>query len=574
MLNIDIVKLDLITQIDKRLEDNIIERTNATLLKKLIRNAETVTEAMMIAELGTTYKRTGFHFDKRLEKIGDDIKYLKKNEELSFVNDKDKLTHKLIIGDNYDALQNLLITHRGKIDVIYIDPPYGKDDMGAFADTNYTNNITRDNLLSMLYPRLQIAKQLMCTHGVIFCSIDDKNQAYLKCLFDEVFGEQNFLGCIIQYKGNAQNDAKNIQKNHDYILVYINGRKYHNLNGKKKEITVLQDGKSFKKKVFIDEAGNFYYIGSGLVTGNASTLKERVTMGWSIYYNPITKDKIAIEDYNREIAKVSNNEDEVYTTRMDYINNGYIVIRPPKKNGKLGRWTWRCEEFNNRKDTILITDSLSVVQKVYVNPADITEIDGVKYYIKESLTENIKSICNFSSANGTSQLVEILSTNDFDNPKNVDLLKMLIKSYSNTDNPIILDFFAGSGTTGQAVLALNKEDGYDREFILCTNNEVTTNTPNGIAIDITSKRMKRIMSGECYGGSKDFMWLANNEVYGDNLEVFEIATVDSRAQSQHINPLTVIDETVYGIDKFKSVHEKINWLCNNFENTQKYIYKE
>lgn len=574
MLNIDIVKLDLITQIDKRLEDNIIEHTNATLLKKLIRNAETVTEAMMIAELGTTYKRTGFHFDKRLEKIGDDIKYLKKNEELSFVNDKDKLTHKLIIGDNYDALQNLLITHRGKIDVIYIDPPYGKDDMGAFADTNYTNNITRDNLLSMLYPRLQIAKQLMCTHGVIFCSIDDKNQAYLKCLFDEVFGEQNFLGCIIQYKGNAQNDAKNIQKNHDYILVYINGRKYHNLNGKKKEITVLQDGKSFKKKVFIDEAGNFYYIGSGLVTGNASTLKERVTMGWSIYYNPITKDKIAIEDYNREIAKVSNNEDEVYTTRMDYINNGYIVIRPPKKNGKLGRWTWRCEEFNNRKDTILITDSLSVVQKVYVNPADITEIDGVKYYIKESLTENIKSICNFSSANGTSQLVEILSTNDFDNPKNVDLLKMLIKSYSNTDNPIILDFFAGSGTTGQAVLALNKEDGYDREFILCTNNEVTTNTPNGIAIDITSKRMKRIMSGECYGGSKDFMWLANNEVYGDNLEVFEITTVDSRAQSQHINPLTVIDETVYGIDKFKSVHEKINWLCNNFENTQKYIYKE
>lgn len=574
MLNIDIVKLDLISQIDKRLEDNVIEPTNATLLKKLIQNAETVTEAMMIAELGTTYKRTGFHFDKRLEKMGNDIKYLKKNEELSFVNDNDKLTHKLIIGDNYDALQNLLITHRGKIDIIYIDPPYGKDDMGEFAETNYTNNITRDNLLSMLYPRLQLAKQLMCTHGVIFCSIDDKNQAYLKCLFDEVFGEQNFLGCIVQCKGNAQNDAKNIQKNHDYILAYINGRKYYTKNGQTKEIPVLQDGKIIKKKVFIDEKGKFYYNGSGLVTGNAPTLKERITMGWSIYYNPITKDKIAIEDYNREIAKVSNNEDEVYTTRMDYIKNGYIVIRPPKKNGKLGRWTWRCEEFNNKKDTILITDTLSVVQKVYVNPEDITEIDGVKYYINDALTENIKSVYNFSSANGTSQMVEILKTNDFDNPKNVDLLKMLIQSYRNTESPIILDFFAGSGTTGQAVLELNKEDGYDREFILCTNNEVTDKNPNGIAIDITSKRMKRIMSGECYGGSKDFTWLENNEGYGDNLEVFEIATVDSREQSQHKNPLTVIDETIYGVEKFKSVHEKIAWLCNNFENTQKYIDKE
>ena len=187
--NIQKVKDDLIAEIDKRIADKIIEKTNADLLKKLIISAETINEAIMIAELGTTYKRTGFHFDKRLEKMTDTIKYFKKNKKLSFIQDKNALTHKLIIGDNYDALLNQLIEYRGKIDVIYIDPPYGKDSMGEFAQTNYDNAITRDNLLSMLYPRLVLARQLLSDNGVIFCSIDDKNQAYVKGLFDEVDDE-------------------------------------------------------------------------------------------------------------------------------------------------------------------------------------------------------------------------------------------------------------------------------------------------------------------------------------------------------------------------------------------------
>ncbi len=85
---------------------------------------------------------------------------------MSFTQKEAKNTHKLIIGDNFDALQNLLISYKNKIDVIYIDPPYGKDDMGEFADTNYYNAITRDSLLSMLYPRLVLAKQLLSDEGV------------------------------------------------------------------------------------------------------------------------------------------------------------------------------------------------------------------------------------------------------------------------------------------------------------------------------------------------------------------------------------------------------------------------
>ena len=236
--NLEEFKKELIANIDGRVQNKIIEQANADLLKKLINQAETETEAINIAALGTTYKRTGFHFDKRLEKISNDIKYKVKNEKLSFVNDASRQTHELIIGDNYGALQNLLITYKGKIDVIYIDPPYGKDSMGEFAKTNYDNSITRDNLLSMLYSRLLLAKRLLSEDGVIFCSIDDKNQAYVKCLFDEVFGEENFIDSL-HWKRKKQPSflAKHTAKVMEYVLVYA--KSYNQL--KKLSIETLSD---------------------------------------------------------------------------------------------------------------------------------------------------------------------------------------------------------------------------------------------------------------------------------------------------------------------------------------------
>lgn len=194
------IKSSLIAELERRVEDKILERSNACLLRKLIANAESINEAIFIAQLGTTYKNTGLHYDKRLERQTNEIRYFKKNEELSFSDGIETVPHKLIIGDNYDALRNLLVQYRGLVDVVYIDPPYGKDSMGEFAKTNYTNSISRDNLLSMLYPRLKLAKELLSETGAIFCSIDDKNHAFVKCLMDEVFGESNFMGNIIWRK--------------------------------------------------------------------------------------------------------------------------------------------------------------------------------------------------------------------------------------------------------------------------------------------------------------------------------------------------------------------------------------
>ena len=559
-------KEELISEIERRVEDKIIEKTNADLIIKLINNSDSLSEAIAIAQLGTTYKRTGFHFDKRLEKMDNTIKYFRKNEELSFVNDSSRLTHKLIIGDNYDALLNLLIEYRNKIDVIYIDPPYGKDDMGDFAIVNYNNNITRDNLLSMLYPRLYLAKQLLSENGVIYCSMDNKNNSYVKCLFDEIFGEANYLGTIIQRKGNAQNDALNIQNNHDYIITYCKNRKYEG----SKEKPILRDGKIIKKEVSLDENGKYYYKGSGIVTGGqGGTLNKRKNLGYTIYYNKTTKDKIAIQDYNLSLAETSNDESLVYSTKNEYISKGYTIIRPPKKGSKLGAWTWSLEKFNREKDNIFITDNLSVVQKVYVDEKNIFNIDGKQYYIKDSLTKNINSVIDFNSGSGTTQLKEVMTEKDFDNPKNVELIKFLVEIYRGTDNPTVLDFFAGSGTTGQAVLSLNRDDDGLRKCILVTSNEITDKTPNGVPYDVTTKRLKRIMSGECYDGNTKFDWIKNNEPYGDNLDVFEIDKVANFESSENKTPFDVIDETLYGLNKFNSVKKKIEWVCNNFEHTQK-----
>lgn len=140
-----------------------------------------------------------------------------------------------------------------------------------------------------------------------------------------------------------------------------------------------------------------------------------------------------------------------------------------------------------------------------------------------------------------------------------------LESSTQTESEIILDFFAGSGTTAHAVMELNREDGGNRKAILVTNNEKTELNPNGIAYDVTTKRLKRIMSGECYDGDKGFKWLEKNTPYGDGLEVLEIESLSDMDTSI----FDKIDERLYGLDFADSKQEKIKWVCENFEATCK-----
>ncbi len=524
-------KEDLIAEIERRVEDRIIEKSNADLLIKLINNSDSLSEAIAIAQLGTTYKRTGFHFDKRLEKMDNTIKYFKKNEKLSFVNDSSKLTHKLIIGDNYDSLLNLLVAYRNRIDVIYIDPPYGKDSMGEFAETNYDNAITRDNLLSMLYSRLCLAKELLVDDGFIFISIDDKNEAYIKCLCDEIFGEINFRTLMTVVANPGGRDYGGIAKTTEFVLVYSK-------NPEPLLVKIDSDDHNF---VLTDEHGKF----------ELRELRNRNTKfndgnRPNLCY-PFFVDENDIDEHG--LYSVSLEEDERHT----------VKVMPLKSQGIQTVWRWGKEERSRANLNINIKAK---------KKQDGTFMIVEKYRDEQVMLKNILTDKCYRTENGSLQLKSIFNDKIFDYPKPIEIPKILTQTYGNK-NAIILDFFAGSGTTGQAVMQLNKEDGGNRTFILCTNNEITTTNPNGIAYDVTSKRLKRVMSGECYDGNKEFDWIKNNDPYGDNLDVYEIEKVANFESSENKTPFDVIDETLYGLDKFTSIKDKIEWVCNNFEHTQK-----
>lgn len=521
------IKKGLIEELDRRVTDKILEPTNAKLLKKLINNAENDNEAMMIAELGTTYKKTGFHFDPRLEKMSDDIRYFKKNQKLSFHTDDNKPTHKLIIGDNYEALQNLLIQYKGNVDVIYIDPPYGKDNMGDFAKTNYQNAITRDNLLSMLYPRLQLAKQLLAPSGVIFCSIDDRNQAYVKCLFDEVFEERSFVGTYLWKKTDTPPAlSTKIRKKYEYVLCY----------GK-------QLDKSYKFTQGSTDGGDIPLLNSG------NQLKEVSFPKGSVHFN--------IPDGVYEPSK----DKKVHLCESVIVKNGLNKNAFKAK----GRWKWKQDTLNEEVEngTYFLVKSEKFSFRFQRNSTEKT--------IKVPQNNIDSELGVGTNEDGTSELEKILGERIFDNPKPSSLISFLAEMTNKDDETVILDFFAGSGTTGHAVLGLNGKDGGNRQFILCQINEKTDVNPNGIALDVTAKRLKRIMTGKCYNGKNDFPWLEENKPYGGNLDVYEIAKVLDSEASKGKTPFDVIDETLYGKEKFKTIKEKIQWVCENFSNARKHL---
>jgi adenine-specific DNA-methyltransferase len=526
------LKQDMIAEIEQRLEDKVLERSNAELLQKLITQADSDDEAIKIMSLGTTYKKSGLHYEKRLEKMDNSIRYYRKNDALSFHTDDSKPTHKLIIGDNYEALQNLLIQYKKGVDVIYIDPPYGKDSMGDFAKTNYENGITRDNLLSMLYPRLMLAKQLMKEDGVIFCSIDDRNQAYVKCLFDEVFREKNFAGMFLwQKKDKPSFLSSYFGSRFEYVLCYV---KDHN-----QSYPFSVETTTIGKKYPLNNAGNPYSI----LTFKAGSVSVNLPDGI--------------------VRSQDMSEGNIKTKLLDDVT--IIDGRNANEFRLEGEFRYSQETL----DDIITNEEPLYIAKIPFRPNHIKnggEIKKMENFLSKKFSYNCET-----NEDGSSIVTDIFGYLPFDNPKPVGLIKLLLQAttYCKKD-AVILDFFAGSGTTGQSVLELNK-DGGERQFLLCQVNEKDERNPNGIAYDTTTKRLKRIMTGECYDGSKNFSWIEDNPPYGGNLDVYEIDRIPNHMTADGKTPFEEIDETLYGKEKFKTLKEKIDWVCQNFANAQKYV---
>ena len=392
-----------------------------------------------------------------------------------------------IIGDNLDALKHLLNSYSGKIKCIYIDPPYNTGSDGFVYNDNFeytAENIsekmgieleeaqriidmrgksTHSAWLTFMYSRLALARDLLSEDGVIFISIDDNEQANLKMICNEIFGEENFIGMVICDKGNAQNDAINLQKNHEYIIIYS-----------KTINKLLSENKVSKKEVFI-EKDKYYYLGSGIVTGGeGGTLNRRPNLGYTIYYNKKTEDKIAILDYNIEKAKKLNDENEIYSDNEELLSKGYVKIRPPKKGNLLGCWTWSLEKFNNEKNKIFISESENnfiIKKKEYVSSKKVFYEKNKNFILTNDKT-NVRSIWNFISSKGTKELKELFEKKVFENSKNKDMIMKIISIATKKDS-IILDFFSGSATTAHAVMQLNAEDVGNRKYIMVQLPEKT-----------------------------------------------------------------------------------------------------
>ncbi|GHR49368.1 hypothetical protein JP0099_05320 [Helicobacter pylori] len=421
-------------------------------------------------------KEEGYGLDFVGKKIALNQAFKKNNKILKPLNESTS-KHILIKGDNLDALKILKQSYSEKIKMIYIDPPYNtKNENFIYSDdfsqsneevlktldyskekldyiTNLFGSKCHSGWLSFMYPRLLLAKDLLKQDGVIFISIDDNEAAQLKLLCDEIFGEGNFLSSLTWLKGNAQNDAQYFQNNYENILAYAKHVEVLSLNRmtSKKEV-----------KVFC-ENDKYYYEGAGLTTGGAGgTLNARANLGYSIYYNPKTLDFLGVDDYDKELAKSSNDENLVYNDRQDLLKQGYEIIRPPKKGVGLGRWTWALDTFNSNKNIISIKknsrNEYVICKKEFLDKNQVKQNENGEFYAildKSSPARNV--IENIGGGNGTKEVNDLFNQKIFNNPKPTKLISRLIELSTN-ENDIILDFFAGSGTTAHAVLESNKSD--------------------------------------------------------------------------------------------------------------------
>ena len=369
---------------------------------------------------------------------------------------QNKNSHNLLIqGDNLEVLKHLKGAYSEKVKMIYIDPPYntGSDGFVYHDDRSFTPEqfaelagidmdeakrvleFTQSNAnshsawLTFIYPRLYIAKQLLKDDGVIFISIDDNEQAQLKILCDDIFGEANFvadLSVVNNLKG--RNDKKYIARTNERLLMYVKSQDFS-------EYGLPLDESTLAEYKYTDGSGRYRLI-ELRKRGGADTQQERPKMYYPFFVNPNT-------------GRVSLQQSEEFST----------ITHPVKSNGVNGRWRWGSETAQKNIDFLV---AVEVGNKYNVYEKDYYESDEGARRVKP---KSVLSGAAYSTDVATKEYRAIMGET-FISPKPVAMLKDLITYATNPkENAIILDFFAGSGTTAHALLKQNIEDGGNRKFI-------------------------------------------------------------------------------------------------------------
>ena len=365
----------------------------------------------------------------------------------------------IIHGDNLEALKALMPYYAGKVKCIYIDPPYNtgneswvyndkvnspkiKQWLGKVVGRESEDLTRHDKWLCMMYPRLKLLRDLLSEDGVIFISIDDNEHSNLKVVMDEIFGEKNFITNVIwQKKYSPQNDAKYFSDMHDFIMVYA---KYKNKNSEK--------------------------------IGWIRNLTPRTDMQNARYKNP--------DNDPRGVWKPADFSVKTYSKAYDYSikTPGGKIVNPP--NGR----SWSTSEENFKKwvkdNRIWFGKSGNNVPSVKVFLSEVQEgTVPLTIWLRDEVGDNQEA---------KQEIKKILDSEQFpfDTPKPVRLLERIIQLATKSDD-IVLDSFAGSGTTGHAAMNLNKGDGGNRKFIMVEMEDA-------VAKDITAERVKRAIKKNDY----------------------------------------------------------------------------
>lgn len=405
----------------------------------------------------------------------------------------------LIEGDNFHSLTILNYTHKEKVDIIYIDPPYntGHKDFkynDHFVDSE--DGYRHSKWLNFMEKRLKLARNLLKDSGVIFISIDDNEHAQLKLLCDKIFDTNNCLGIlptIMNLKGNQDEFA--FAGTHEYTLVYAKNKQSCEFG----QFDV--DEEEIEKDWEQDDIG-YYKKGATLrATGTDADRVKRPYMFYPILIKDDYIDMIEKDEYKKlyDANTKKFNDKYLEEIKKKYEDKGYYVLIPMQPDGGYGRWRWGFDNmYANKHEVIVNTNGgYSLYKKQRPTLGDIPSRKPKSLFYK----------AEYSSGNGTSQITNMFGKKVFDNPKPIELIKDFIYIGSRNKDALILDFFAGSGTTGHAVLELNQKDNGKRKFILCTNNE------NNICDEVTYPRIEKVINGYVDAKGKEVKGIPSNLKY-------------------------------------------------------------
>ena len=517
-------------------------------IKKNVTDEETINNLSLI-ENEITKKKYGLVWEEHEERVDKELETqiptfeeIKDKEIIS--NPKDKFNF-LLEGDNLHSLYLLEKTHKGKIDLIYIDPPYntGNKDF-TYGDSILDRNdgFRHSKWLSFMSRRLEYAKHLLSDIGFIFISIDDNEKSQLKMLCDDIFGENCFKAeFIIQSNPRGSQASKYFAIEHEYLLCYSK------ISDPKINFGIEKNEYNLSEYNLVDERGRYRLLGLRQ-RGGEWRREQRPLLYYPIYVNPIN-------------GSVSLEKSEEY----------YVESLPLRPSGEESRWTWSKEKFKKEKDLLV---GKKVNRAGQENFYDIFRKDYLKSSDGNTKLSKIKSIWNekeINYQNGGTELKKYVSNSIFTYPKPLFLINKIVSSSPLYKNSIILDFFAGSGTTGQSILEMNKLDNGNRTFILCTNDE------NGICQKVTYPRIKGVITGINDQGVKAGDPLATNLKYYKTSYISKINTEEENLNDNLMKNICNLIQLENGIsidnkniqvyynendfDKFTS-NQKLLDICN------------